>query len=466
MISYARELRLFSTTMSVVGGIIGAGIFVSPAVVAQRVGSGGLTLAVWALGGLVALAGAFCFAELGARLPRAGGGYVYLRDAFGRLPAFLYGWTLLLVIATGATAAVAVTFARYAIPLLGLPDGAERPLAVGAIVVVAALNYVGVRPAAFTQNVFTLLKLGALALVIVAGIVLASDAAASPSVTAADGRWQSAAEAGAACHLPSAACGEAGVGWWAVAAAIGTALIPVMFTYGGWQQTNFIAEEIVDAPRTLPRALVLGVGIVIAVYLLANAAYLRALGPAGLAASGAPAADTLEAALGGAGRRLISAGIAVSAFGFLNLVILVTPRVFQGMAADGLFFDAVARLHPRHRTPTAAIAIQAAWAVVLALSGTYAQLLDYVVFGDWIFFGAAAATLFVYRARDGGAGAPGFRVPAYRLVAGFFVLAAVYVVVSAVRAEPVNALKGAALIALGIPVYWYWSRARRQMADG
>jgi len=443
MISYSRELRLFSATMSVVGGIIGAGIFVSPAVVAQRVGSGGLTLAVWALGGLVALAGAFCFAELGARLPRAGGGYVYLRDAFGRLPAFLYGWTLLLVIATGATAAVAVTFARYAIPLLGLPDGAERPLAVGAIVLLAALNYRGVRPAAFMQNVFTLLKLAALALVIVAGLSLVPTAPGS--------------------RLPAPA-GD--VGLWGVGLAVGTALIPVMFTYGGWQQTNFIAEEIVDAPRTLPRALVLGVGIVIAVYLLANAAYLRALGPAGLAASSAPAADTLEAALGGAGRRVISAGIAVSAFGFLNLVILVTPRVFQGMAADGLFFDAVARLHPRHRTPTAAIAIQAAWAGVLALSGTYAQLLDYVVFGDWIFFGAAAATLFVYRARDGGAGAPGFRVPAYRLVAGFFVLAAVYVVVSAVRAEPANALKGAALIALGIPVYWYWSRARRQMADG
>jgi len=438
MTSYSRELRLFSATLSVVGGIIGAGIFVSPAVVAGRVGSGGLTLGVWALGGLVALAGAFCFAELGARLPRAGGSYVYLRDAFGRLPAFLYGWTLLLVIATGATAAVAVTFARYAIPLVGLPAGAERPLAVGAIVLLAALNYAGVRPAAFTQNVFTLLKLAALALVIIAGITLVPDGPTSPLP-----------------HTPGA------VGLWGVGLAVGTALIPVMFTYGGWQQTNFIAEEIVDAPRTLPRALVLGVGIVIAAYLLANAAYLRALGPAGLAASAAPAADTLEATLGPVGRRLISAGIAASSFGFLNLVILVTPRVFQAMAADGLFFGAVARLHPRHRTPAAAIAIQAGWAVVLALSGTYAQLLDYVVFGDWIFFGAAAATLFVYRARDGGAGAAAvFRVPAYRVVAGFFVLAAAYVIVSAVRAGPANAAKGAALIALGIPVYGYWSRKR------
>jgi APA family basic amino acid/polyamine antiporter len=253
-----------------------------------------------------------------------------------------------------------------------------------------------------------------------------------------------------------------GAGLWGVPLAVGAALVPVLFTYGGWQQTNFIAEEIVDAPRTLPRALVLGVGIVVLVYLLANTAYLRALGATGLAASAAPAADTLEATLGGAGRRLISAGIAASSFGFLNLVILVTPRVFQAMAADGLFFDTVARLHPRHRTPTAAIAIQAAWAVVLTLTGTYAELLDYVVFADWIFFGAAAATLFVYRARDGAApGAGGFRVPAFRLVTGFFVLAAAYVIVSAVRAGPANAARGAALIALGIPVYAWWSRHRR-----
>jgi APA family basic amino acid/polyamine antiporter len=388
------------------------------------------------IGGLVALAGAFCFAELGARLPRAGGGYVYLRDAFGRLPAFLYGWALLMVIATGATAAVAVTFARYAIPLLGLHAGAERPLAVGAILLLATLNYVGVRPAAYTQNVFTLLKLGALALVILAGLFLVT--------TAPDSR------------LP-APVGD--VGGWGVGLSVGTALIPVLFTYGGWQQTNFIAEEIVDAPRTLPRALVLGVVIVVAVYLLANAAYLRALGTAGLAASAAPAADTLAAAHGDLGRRFISAGIAASSFGFLNLVILVTPRVFQAMAADGLFFARVARLHPRYRTPGAAIAMQAAWAVVLALSGTYAQLLDYVVFGDWIFFGAAAATLFVYRARDGGATPhAGFRVPAYRLVTGFFVLAACYVIASAVRAGPANAAKGAVLIALGVPVYWYWKK--------
>jgi len=389
----------------------------------------------------VALAGAFCFAELGARMPRAGGGYVYLRQAFGPLPAFLYGWTLLLVIATGATAAVAVTFARYAIPLLGLSAGAERPLAVGAIALVALLNYVGVRPAAYTQNAFAVLKLAALAVVIVAGLAVVP---ANPSFPP-----------------PFVPGGRGDVGLWGVGAAVGTALVPVLFTYGGWQQTNFIAEEIVDPARTLPRALLLGVGIVATVYVLANGAYVRALGAAGLAASAAPAADTLDAVWGVTGRRVISAGIAASTFGFLSLVLLVTPRVFQAMAADGLFFRAVARLHPHHRTPATAIAIQAGWAIVLTLTGTYAQLLDYVVFGDWIFFGLAAATLFVYRAHEGPADrGAGFRVPAYRLVAGFFVASAVYVVVSAIVAGPANAAKGAVLIGAGIPVYGYWSRWR------
>ena len=431
MTTYARELRLFSATMSVIGGIIGAGIFVSPAVVAERVGTGGLTLGVWALGGLVALAGAFCFAELAARLPRAGGGYVYLREAFGPLPAFLYGWALLLVIATGATAAVAFTFARYAITLTGLPPGAERPIAVGAIVLVVGLNYVGVRPAAFTQNVFTLLKLLALTLVIAAGVFLATS--------------------GPTPHVPASPAVSPGL--WDVGRTVGIALIPVLFTYGGWQQTNFIAEEIVDPQRTLPRALTLGVLAVIAVYVLANAAYLRVLGAAGLAQSTAPAAATLAATLGPVGEKLISAGIAASTFGFLNLVVLVTPRVFQAMAADGVFFKRMAELHPRYRTPGAAILLQGGWAVALALTGTYARLLDYVVFGDWIFFGLCGVAVFTLRARGGEAS---FRTPGYPVVPAFFVLAAAAVTVSAVLAGPRNAAIGAGLLALGIPLYLYW----------
>ncbi len=428
--------------MAVIGGIIGAGIFRGPAVVAARVGTPRLTLVAWVLGGLIALAGALCFGELGRRSPRAGGGYVYLRDALGPLPAFLYGWALLLVIATGAAAAVAVTCAGYVVTLAGLPPEFTTRVAVGAILLLCIVNYLGVEPAAVTLNVFTVLKLAALAALIVAGLVLTPPTAPVrplPPLTAP-------------------------VGLLGVAVALGTALVPILFAYGGWQQTNFIAEEIVAPERNLPRALGLGVAGVVAVYLLANVAYLRALGVAGLAHSAAPAAAVMERALGRGGTRLISAGVAVSTFGFLSLVLLVTPRVFQAMAADGVFFRRLALLHPRHRTPAGAIAFMGAWAILLTVSGTYAQLLDYVVFGDWIFFGLTVATLFIYRARDRAAGvAAPFGIlgaAGYPWVPGLFVLAAGYVVASVVVANPRNAAIGSGLLLLGVPVYFSWRRQR------
>jgi basic amino acid/polyamine antiporter, APA family len=449
MTTYARRLGLFSATMAVIGGIIGSGIFATPNVVAQRVGTSGLALGAWVLGGLVALAGAFCYAELGERMPRAGGQYVYLRDAIGPLPAFLYGWALLLVMATGAAAFVAVTFANYTISLLGF-SAARLPLAIGAIVAVCAINYVGVTPGAITQNVFTILKLGALAALIGAGLLL------PVHPTGVDTALR---------HAPLVAP----AGFLPVTVALGAALVPVLFTYGGWQQTNFVAEEIVDAERTLPRALVLGVLAVIAVYVLANVAYLVVLGPERLAASVAPAADAMERVIGPAGRVVISAGIAVSSFGFLDLVVLVTPRVFQAMAADGVFFPAMARLHPRFRTPGAAIVVMGAWSAALTLTGTYGKLLDYVVFGDWIFFGSSVATLFIYRARDrraGGAPPGRVRVPGYPWTPAFFVLAAAYVVASSVGANPKNAAIGTGLILLGVPVYLFWRSARTRTGAG
>ncbi|MBL8978013.1 MAG: amino acid permease, partial [Gemmatimonadetes bacterium] len=313
-VTYRRTLGLFSGTMAVVGGIIGSGIFINPAIVAERVVTAPLTLGVWVLGGVIALIGAFCFGELGQRRPRAGGSYVYLREGLGPLPAFLYAWALLLVMATGAIAAVAVTFANYATPLLGLPTEWGRGLAAAAIAVLTLVNYLGIRPAAVTTNIFTVLKLAALGFLIAVGVTVA---------------------------LPPAAAVEALVPPAHPALAIAAALVPVLFAYGGWQQTNFIAEEIVEPERNLPRALVLGVLIVVLVYLLANVAYLRLLGPAGLAASGAPAAEGMRIALGATGAVVISAGIAASTFGFLNLVIMVSPRVYQTMAADGLFVPAV-----------------------------------------------------------------------------------------------------------------------------
>lgn len=437
-VTYARRLGLFSGTMAVIGGIIGSGIFLNPAIVAARVGTTSLTLVAWVAGGVVALLGAFIFGELAARIPRVGGGYAYLREGFGPLPAFLYAWALLLMVATGAIAAVAFTFASYAGVLFGLPPGSLPYLAAGAIALLTLVNYLGVAPAAWTQNALTVLKLGALAVLIIAGLLLGqpSPVAASPA--------------------------SSPQGFGPIVLALATAFVPVLFSYGGWQQTNFIADELLEPERTLPKALVLGVTAVVLVYLLANLAYLRVLGPGGLAATGAPAADTMSAILGPAGRTLISVGILISTLGFLDLVIMVSPRVYQAMAADGLFFQSFARLHPRFRTPATAIVAQGGWACLLLATRTYGQLLDYVTFADWIFFGSTAATLFVFRRRDRTVPSVSrFRLPGYPVTLLLFLLAAGYVVVGSVRSNPANAVRGALLLLAGIPVFLLWQSRRR-----
>ncbi len=416
--------------MMVIGGVIGSGIFLNPAVVAERVPTVGLTLGAWAVGALVALLGAFVFAELGRRRPKAGGGYAYLREAFGPLPGFLYAWALLLAIATGAIAAVAMTSAGYLISLLGWEATLQRAVAATMIVLLTLLNIVGVRPAAWSQNLFTILKLAAIAVLVITALFLADAAAVA---------------------APEASREMAGPAWLAFSAA----LVPVFFAFGGWQQTNFVAEEMVNPERDLPRALVMGVLCVGVCYLLVNVAYIKALGIGGLAASIAPAADTMEKVAGPQGRNLIAAGIVASTFGFLNLVILVTPRVYQAMARDGLFFRSFARLHPRWQTPVTAIVVQGAWAIVLLYLGSYGDLLDWVVFADWIFFGSVAATLFVLRRRDGDAGT-GFRTPFHPWSTLLFIAAAVYVMLGSITSNPGNALRGALLLAAGVPIFLYW----------
>ena len=421
-----------------IGGIIGAGIFLNPAIVAQRVHSSAFILTAWIIGGAIALVGALAFAELGARRPQAGGGYIYLTEAFGPLSAFLYGWTFLFIINSGGIAAVAVTFARYSVDLFGVSTIYIKPLAAALLVTLAAVNYFGIRSGSITQNIFTVLKLAALAVLIFVGVFLARGGA------------------------QAAAPGETIQGF-GVVRALGVALIPVLFAYGGWQYSNNIASEIVDPERTLPRALGIGISVVIAVYVLANIAYLRALGSGGLATSLAPAADTMRILVGPIGAAVMAVGIIVSTIGFVNTGILSAPRMLQAMSADGLFFGFASRLHPKYRTPTGGIVIQAAWAVALALSGTYGQLLDYVVFGDWIFFGLIVATIFAYRRRDAATGITPtvFRMPGYPVLPALFVTIAAYVVVSAIWSNPRNALLGALLIALGVPAFLFWRRQNR-----
>lgn len=433
--AFRRVLRPFDATMVVIGGIIGSGIFINPRLVAQALDSTLLVLTAWIVGGLVALCGAFAYAELGARFPKAGGQYVYLKDAWHPLAGFLYVWALLLIIETGAMAAVAIIFAEYLLRFLGRDTALALPLAIAALVAVSAINYVGVKPGSRVLNLFVVLKVAALAVLIGIGALL-------PNASAG---WLSDTRA-------------AGAGGGGTLIAFGAALIPILFAYGGWQNANYIAEEIEAPERNLPRSLIAGVIIVAAVYVLVNVAYLRLLGLEGLAATATPAADAAARALGTAGDKFVAAAIAISTFGFLDLAVLAPTRVYYAAAADGYLPAALARLHPRFGTPGLAIVVQAVWAIGLVLTGTYGDLLNSVVFADWIFFGATVAALFVWRRRGGSPAT--YRSPGYPYVPAFFVLVALAVVASVIIEAPARAAAGALLIATGIPVFYYFSRQR------
>lgn len=439
--AFRRVLRPFDATMVVIGGIIGSGIFINPRLVAQSLDSTVLVLAAWTVGGLVALCGAFAYAELGARFPKAGGQYVYLKDAYHPLAGFLYVWALLLIIETGAMAAVAIIFAEYLLRFLGRDASLALPIAVAALVIVSAVNYVGVKPGSRVLNVFVVLKVAALAVLIGIGLLLPAGAAGWFGET----------------RVTELSTGT-GTG---TALAFGAALIPILFAYGGWQNANYIAEEIDNPERNLPRSLIMGVIVVVVVYVLVNVAYLRLLGLEGLASTATPAADAAARALGPAGDKFVAAAIAISTFGFLDLAVLAPTRVYYAAAADGYLPSALARLHPKYGTPTLAIVIQAIWAILLVLTGTYGDLLNSVVFADWIFFGATVAALFVWRSRSQGTSEPPnprtYKSPLYPLLPGFFVLVAAAVVASVIMEAPARAAFGALLIATGIPVFYYFS---------
>ena len=452
--SFRRELGRFDTAMVVVGGIIGAGIFINPYIVAQRLDSPALVLGAWLAGGVIALAGALTFAELGTLFPRAGGHYAYLREAYHPMAGFLYGWALLFMIEGGAIAAVAITFAEYTLRLVGRLDASGTTLAVIGIVVVAAVNYVGVKPGSRVLNAFVILKLIPLALLIGAGLLL-------PGVEAGGEGALSVVGGVDAADLGTAAEPRGGL----LLFAFGAALIPIMFSYGGWQNANYVAEEMRDPVRDLPTSLLTGTALVVIVYGLVNFVYLKTLGHSGLANTLTPASDAASYLFGGTGNFLITLGISVSTFGFLNLTMLAPTRVYYAMARDGLFPERVARLHPKYATPSLAIVIQSAWAIVLVLTGSYAQLVDYVVSADWVFFGLAGASLFVFRWKiplsERAEGV--FATPGYPFVPALFVGVAVLILGSVIWTNPIRSGAGFALLALGVPAYVFWNR---RLKDG
>lgn len=431
------KIGVFDATMLVMGGIVGAGIFSNPAVVAKMVHSGLLMMLVWAIGGVIALAGAFVYAELAARHPAPGGHYAYMRDAFHPAVAFMFGWAILLVVQTGGIAAVSVIFARYFLAVVPL-HLSETTVAVLALALLTGINCANLRAGNRTQSLFMVLKVIAIVAIIGCGVAIMAHGNGSTTMS------------GAKPVNP----------WRAIAAAF----TPVMFAYGGWQTASFATADMRDPVRDLSRAMLYGVLGVVALYLAVNAVFLLALGADGLANTVTPAAAVVDhvSSRMHIGADIMAGCIALSTFGFLSQGMFATPRVYQAMAADGLFFKAIARISPRSHTPTVAIALQGTLCAIVAASGSYESIMSYVTSVDFMFYGLAALALFVFRARDRErVGVVGYTVPGHPWTTAFFMLASWVVVGTTVYSDPKHSLIGIGALLLGVPTYFVWMRLRK-----
>jgi amino acid transporter len=434
-----RRLGLWSAVAVAVGSTIGSGIFRTPAGVAQQVGDVPLFLLGWVLGGAVALAGALTYAELAALYPRSGGIYVFIREAFGPLPAFLFGWAELLIIRPGAYGAISITSAAYtlrllgldpAAPVAGLPVRAEQLLAAGYIVAVAAVNYFGIHRGAVLQNLSTAFKVGALVALILLGVALGG------------GRWAD---------------------LFAERAAVGlspflVAMVSILWAYDGWGDLAFVGGEVRDPEKNLPRALVLGAGSVVALYLAANLVYLHLIPIAAMRGAELVAADAARLLIGPAGAVAVSAAVAVSTFGTLNGSMMTAPRIFFAMAEDGLFPRAIARVHRRSGAPANAVVLAAALGTVFVLVRTFTQLAEQFVIGIWPFYALAVAAVFVLRRRPG-LGRP-YTAPGYPWVPALFLAGSLLLLGNYLVSQPLLFLLDVAVILAGVPVYGAWTRRR------
>jgi basic amino acid/polyamine antiporter, APA family len=440
MSALSRTLRPRDLLLLFIGSVIGSGIFLTPGLILRQLdGSVGAAFLVWIVGGVLSLLGALTYAELSAANPEAGGLYCFIRDGFGRIPAFLYGWSLFLVIASGTIAALAHAFTRYLAEVIPFPTAATKPTAVVMIAVVTAVNVWGTRKSSDLQNWTTLIK--ALAVAALSAVLLALGHHASEIPTA----------------LPATQHGTA------LFSAFGLAMIAVLWAYEGWQFGTYSAGEVIDPQKSFPRAFLLGSLILVALYLVANVAYLIALGPAAATASDAIAATAASSVLGPWAGKFIALTILISVFSSTNSVILTAPRVFYAMANDNLFFKKLAEVHPRFGTPAAAIIALGVWSAVLACAGKFAELIGGVIFIGWIFYGLGAAAIFPLRRKSPNAKLP-YRVPGYPFTPFLFVLAAAAIVANAIilafydPASFQHIVVAIILFLLGLPAYAFWRR--------
>ncbi len=429
MTELKRSLGLGQATAMVVGIIIGASIFVQPSEIARLVPSVPGVFAVWMVAGVLTLFGALCCAELASAFPRTGGVYVFLKETYSPAVGFLWGWAMFWSMHSGIIAAIAVVFARYVGYFVPLGDTSIRLVAIGAILVLSGINYLGVKQGSTLQTIFTLGKVIAIVAILLLVVVLGSPRAAATHADAGQ---------------------PISVGRFALAIAAG------LFAFGGWHMVTYTAEETRRPERTIPLALMIGTLTVTACYIALNAAYFYALPLEKVASSTRVAADAAEAVIGRRGGATISAVVIFSTFGAVSGIILVGPRVYFAMARDGLLFRWIAALHPRFQTPHRAIVLQAIWASVLVATGTYRALFTRVIYTEWIFFGLMVLGLFVLRRRSNYA--PTYRTRGYPLLPAVFILASLFIVANQIVSEPGESLTGLGIVALGLPVYYLWAR--------
>ena len=428
---FVRAIGAGRATAMVVGTIIGASIFVQPSLVSGAVGSTTGVLLVWACAGVLTLIGALVAAELASAFPRTGGVYVFLKEGYSPAVAYLWGWAMFWSMHTGIIAAIATVFARYLGNFVDLGDQGTRAAAVASIVFLSTVNYLGVRGASGLQTFFTWIKLLAVAAIVVLGV------------------WFTVQR-----QTPPLADAPAGLSYGGFV----RAMIAGLFAYGGWHMVTYAADETKDPSRTIPRALMSGTLIVTIAYIAINAVYLAVLPLEVVVSSRRVAADFADVVVGTGGAHALSALVILSTLGGMTGIILAGPRVYLAMAKDGLLFSWIARLHPTHRTPHVAILLQGVWACVLAWTGTYAALFTRVVYTEWIFFALMAASLFFLRRRADYQ--PAYRMRAYRLLAGIFVVSSLAIVVDAIRNDPGDSLIGLGMVLAGLPVYWIWKVLR------
>ena len=435
MTQLRRDLSLFDLTMIAIGSTIGSGIFLTPSIIAHELQSPMWILLVWIVGGMMALSGALTFAELGAMMPRAGGIYVFLNEAFGSLAGFLYGWAYFLVVNTGGIAALSIAFATYFGFFVPLDHTGLQLVAVAGVFTVTLINVLGVKVGGIFSDIFTLLKMAGIVGLIVVGIGWGSSSITNFTAPAG---------------LPPHGAGNA----------FALAMVGVLWSYGGWQHATYTAAEAKNPQRNLPLALILGAGVVTLIYLLTIVSYMFLLSPAHMGSSTRLATDAIAVVVGPIGASFIAVAIFISTFGTAGIYTLTAPRIYYAMSNDGVFFKKIGEVHPKYHTPAVAIIAQSLWTIVLILLwGTFENLISYVVFVDWIFFAMAAAGVLVLRKRLPNADRP-YKTLGYPLTPLFFIAVSTWFVINTLVQKPAQAWAGIGFLAAGVPVYYYWKKKR------